>query len=155
MLFNSDLELFLECVLNVYPSSRKVNNKQQSLNFSHVRVAICNSDHFHRIYFQSIPVRRNLTLNFLSTVQYCANYREFINFTALRVDNIPSVHHGELFLWYGAYYMRDDGQRFSRQRSKCRYITRRVIRPFYFETSIEAGKLINVMMACFKILAEQ
>ncbi|CAG8650420.1 9341_t:CDS:2, partial [Dentiscutata erythropus] len=34
-------------------------------------------------------------------------------------------------------------------------ITRRIIRPFYFGTSIKVGNPINIMMACFKKLAEQ
>jgi len=67
----------------------------------------------------------------------------------IRLDNIP------LFLWYCVYCTRDDVQRFSRRISKRWYITRRVICPFYFGTSIEAGKSINIVVTCLEKLAEQ
>jgi hypothetical protein len=74
----------------------------------------------------------------------------FINpFIIWSFDELRSTN---MIIQNNNYY---DNQRFSPRRSKCRYITRRVIRPFYFGTSIEAGKSINIMMVCFKKLAEQ
>ncbi|GET66094.1 hypothetical protein RIR_jg20645.t1 [Rhizophagus irregularis DAOM 181602=DAOM 197198] len=41
-------------------------------------------------------------------------------------------------------------QRFSRQRSKCQYITRRAICPVCFGTSIEAGKSVKIGVNMFQ-----